>query len=270
MNITFIGGGNMATALIGGMLQQGFAAAGLTVVEPDPAKRDALQQQFGVQTQAAIETGLPACDVILIAVKPQSMKAVAQQLAPHLGKQLIISIAAGIQVNTLATWLGGYTQIVRVMPNTPALVRAGMSGLYAPPDVDTGHRAQAEQIMRAVGQVLWVAQETQIDAITAMSGSGPAYVFYFMEAMMAAGRALGFNDDDARKLTYATFEGAIKLALDSPDDAATLRAKVTSKGGTTEAALHAMEAAGVKQGIDKGIAAANHRGQELGAILGQQ
>ncbi len=260
----------MATALIGGMLQQGFNAKSLSVIEPSQEKRAELANRFGVRSQASLSTGLPSSDVVLIAVKPQSMKEVAGELAGQLKHQLVISIAAGIRIDTLVSWLNGYQHIVRVMPNTPAMVQAGISGLFAASGVGHNARDQAEQIMRAVGQVVWVDAEQKMDAITAMSGSGPAYVFYFMEAMMAAGKALGFSDTDARKLTYATFEGAVKLAMDSADDAATLRAKVTSKGGTTEAALNSMEASGVKESIGAGIAAASYRGQELGDALSKQ
>ncbi|MEW9898182.1 pyrroline-5-carboxylate reductase [Chitinivorax sp. PXF-14] len=270
MKITFIGGGNMATALIGGMLAQGFEPADLTVIEPSGDKRAELQASFGVHTQAALAGGLPACDVILLAIKPQSMKEVAGELAGKIGGQLVISIAAGIQVSSLASWLGGHDNIVRVMPNTPALVRAGMSGLFAPAAVSEASRAVAERILKAVGDTLWLADESMMDAVTAVSGSGPAYVFYFIESLMEGAAKLGFNRADAKQLAYATFNGAVKLALDSQDDAATLRTKVTSKGGTTEAALKQMEAAQVKAGIVAGIEAANTRGQELGKELGGQ
>ncbi len=269
MQIVFVGGGNMATALIGGMLRQGFAASEICVAEPDAAKRGQLQQTFGIATLPGVPAG-GAFDVVVLAVKPQQMKAVAQEWSPVAANALVVSIAAGIRTESLAGWLGGHKRIVRVMPNTPALVQAGISGLFADPGVSQSDRDAAQRILAAVGETLWVDAEAQIDAITAISGSGPAYVFYFIESLTEAGVALGFSAEQARQLAYATFAGSIKLAQQSDDDAATLRTKVTSKGGTTERALATMEAGGVKAAIVDGARAACLRGKELGDEFGKQ
>ncbi|HSC80459.1 MAG TPA: pyrroline-5-carboxylate reductase [Chitinolyticbacter sp.] len=268
MKISFIGGGNMASAMLGGMLGQGFAASEIHVVDPDKAQRVQLAAQYGVSV-AEPGTALPHSDVIVLAVKPQQLKPVAQEIAAAAGQSLIISIAAGIRADTLSRWLGGHTQIVRVMPNTPALVQAGISGAYAMAGVDTAGRALAERILASIGDVVWVAQESEIDGITAISGSGPAYVFYFMEALQAAARAQGFETETARKLAYQTFAGAVKLALASDDDAATLRTKVTSKGGTTERAINAFETSQLRATIIAAASAAAARSRELGDELGR-
>ena len=277
MKIAFIGGGNMATALIGGMLKQGFAAAELSAVEPFETARAKLAAQFGVACAAAPSAALGDADVIVLAVKPQNMRDAAQAVAPYLGAQLIVSIAAGTRIVDLARWLGSptaaspapYQSIVRCMPNTPALIGMGITGLYAAPAVSAAQRASAERILRAVGDVVWVANEALIDPVTAVSGSGPAYVFYFLEAMAEAGIKLGLPADDVKRLALATFSGAAKLAAESPDDFATLRAKVTSKGGTTEAALKVMMERQVKEAIGSALAAASARGKELGEMLGR-
>ena len=277
MNIAFIGGGNMATALIGGMLKQGFAAADISAVEPFGSARTKLATQFGIACAAAPSAALGDVAVIVMAVKPQNMREAAQAVAPFLTTQLIVSIAAGIRIVDLARWLGGragaalapYASIVRCMPNTPALIGMGITGLFAAPAVSAAQRASAERILRAVGDVVWVADETLIDPVTAVSGSGPAYVFYFLEAMAEAGAKLGLAADDARRLALATFSGAAKLAAESPDDFATLRAKVTSKGGTTEAALKVMTERQVKEAIGSAMVAASARGTELGEMLGR-
>lgn len=295
MKIAFIGGGNMATALIGGMLKQGFAAADVSAVEPFEAARAKLAAQFGIACRAAPSAALGEADVVVMAVKPQNMRAAAATLVPFLGAQLIVSIAAGIRIADLARWLAGpsgaalaapesaadsadsagraastnYSAIVRCMPNTPALIGMGITGLYAAPAVNATQRASAERILRAVGDVVWVENEALIDPVTAVSGSGPAYVFYFLEAMAEAGVKLGLPADDAKRLALATFSGAAKLAAESPDDFATLRAKVTSKGGTTEAALKVMMERQVKEAIGSAVLAASTRGTELGEMLGR-
>ena len=277
MKIAFIGGGNMATALIGGMLKQGFAAAELSAVEPFETARAKLAAQFGVACAAAPSAALGDADVIVLAVKPQNMRDAAQAVAPYLGAQLIVSIAAGTRIVDLSRWLGSptaaspapYESIVRCMPNTPALIGMGITGLYAAPAVSAAQRASAERILRAVGDVVWVANEALIDPVTAVSGSGPAYVFYFLEAMAEAGIKLGLPAGDVKRLALATFSGAAKLAAESPDDFATLRAKVTSKGGTTEAALNVMMERQVKEAIGSALAAASARGKELGEMLGR-
>lgn len=269
MDISFIGGGNMASALIGGLIAQGFDAARIRVVEISPESREALRARYGVQVFGGMDAAAVAADVVVLAVKPQQLKEVATALTPMLSRQLVVSIAAGVRAPDLARWLGGYRQLVRVMPNTPAMVSSGMSGLYALPEVTPAQRQQAETVLRAVGKSLWLTEETEMDAVTAVSGSGPAYVFYFMEAMQAAATEFGFTPEQARTLTLETFLGAARLAAQSDEDAATLRARVTSKGGTTERALANMEQAGVKAAIVQAIHAAAERSRELGDALGK-
>ena len=267
MNICFIGGGNMATALIGGLLKRDFTAAQLRVVELSADNRSKLQQEFAVQAVADLPSGVANSDVIVLAVKPQQLRDVAQQLAPLLSGQLLVSIAAGIRAADLARWLNS-PNVVRAMPNTPALIQSGMTGLYALPAVDDAQRGEAQQVLAAVGKTLWVQDEVMLDAVTAISGSGPAYVFYFIEAMQQAARELGFNAEDARRLSIDTFLGAAKLADASADDVSVLRARVTSKNGTTERALLSMEANNVMQHIVSAANSAAVRAKEMGDELG--
>ena len=268
MNVTFIGGGNMATAMIGGLLQKGWPADAISVVEIDAAARARLEIELRIKAYAAAGTEATAADSIVLAVKPQQMREAARALRPAMQSQLVITIAAGIRCPDLSRWLGGYMRIVRVMPNTPALVLAGISGLYAAPTVDAADRARAEQIMSAVGATLWLEREAQMDAITAVSGSGPAYVFYFIEALQQAAADLGFNTTDARHLALETFAGAVRLAQTSGEEPAKLRASVTSKGGTTERALGVMDAQALKEIIIRAVRAAAERSHELGDELG--
>lgn len=258
----------MAAALIGGLVAQGFDAARMRVVEISPEARAALLARYPVQTFASLDAEAVAADVVVLAVKPQQLREVAVMLAPLLTSQLLLSIAAGVRAGDLSRWLGGYGRLVRAMPNTPAMISAGMTGLYALPEVVGAQRQQAEVILRAVGATLWLEDERQIDAVTAISGSGPAYVFYFMEAMQDAATELGLTPQQARALTQETFLGAARLAAHSEEDAATLRARVTSKGGTTERALGLMETANVKQAIVRAAHGAAERSRELGDILG--
>jgi pyrroline-5-carboxylate reductase len=269
MNICFIGGGNMATALIGGLLAQGYVANQISVVEINADCRARLQQTFAVRAVESLATGLAGSDCIVLAVKPQQLREVAQHLLPLLtAQQLVISIAAGIRAADLARWMGT-SNIVRAMPNTPALIRSGVAGLYALPGVKSNQREIAENILKAVGSTLWLKDEAMMDSVTAISGSGPAYVFYFIEALQQAGRELGFNEAEAKALAIDTFLGAAKLAQDSPENPATLRARVTSKHGTTECALLSMEANQVKQHIIAATAAAAARSREMGDELGK-
>ncbi|QNM95960.1 pyrroline-5-carboxylate reductase [Chitinimonas koreensis] len=268
MRIVFIGGGNMATAMLGGLLQQGFAAADLSVVEPGAERRAELARDFGVGT-VAVEDALPEAEVAVLAVKPQQLAAVAKARASELAGRLVISIAAGVRMADLDRWLGGAARLVRVMPNTPALVRAGVSGAWLGPQAGAADREAADRILRAIGSVVWVEREEQLDAITAISGSGPAYVFHFIESLTAAARELGFDAETARTLAYGTFDGAVKLALGSADDAATLRGKVTSKGGTTAAALARMNELGVQAAIVDAARAAQLRAGELADEFGR-
>lgn len=270
MIITFIGGGNMASALIGGLLQQGYNAQDMRVVEIFAEAREALAKKFGVAVFASAEPALAGSDVILLAVKPQQMAQVAKGLSKQVSAgQLVVTIAAGIRTQDLSRWLGGHTTVVRAMPNTPALALAGMTGLYAMPAVGEAHRQTAQDLLGAAGATLWFDDENNLDAVTALSGSGPAYVFYFLEAMQQAGIDLGLSKAAARSLGICTFLGAAKLAAESPDDAATLRARVTSKGGTTERALSVMEAAQVKMTLIDAIKQAAARSQELGDEMGK-
>ena len=269
MKVTFVGGGNMASALIGGLLQGVVNAAELAVIEPDEARAAQLAATFGVRAAFSADL-MDDADVIVLAVKPQQLRAVAQGLAERLRPgQLVVSIAAGIRLADLSRWLGGHQRLVRVMPNTPALVGAGVSGVYAPEVIDAAGREQVTAILAATGRVVWVDSEDRIDAITAISGSGPAYVFYFIEALQQAAEQLGFDADSARSLALGTFDGAVKLALTSPDSPAVLRAKVTSKGGTTERALHIMQEAALPEIIARAAAGAATRSQELAVMLGQ-
>jgi len=273
MNITFIGGGNMATALIGGLLQQGMPPAQLCVVEIDEASRTKIRAVWGVKavaTLAEIAAGGEAdSGAVVLAVKPQHLAQVAAELAPLLKNQLVVSIAAGIRAPDISRWLGNYARVVRAMPNTPALIRAGITGLYALPGVSAEEKKNAEMILGAVGQVLWLEQEDMLDAVTAVSGSGPAYVFYFIEAMQQAALELGFSDAQARQLSLQTFLGAAQLAAQSAEPAAQLRANVTSKGGTTERALNEMETAQIKPHFVAAIRAAQARAQQMGDELGK-
>ena len=273
MKITFLGGGNMATALIGGMLERGFAVAGLQVVELGEAARDALAQRFGVRAVESFDDAALACDVLVLAVKPQQMKAALAPIAGRLCGQLVISIAAGLRLADLGRWLGApgapHARLVRCMPNTPALIGAGVTGLYADPSVDAAGRETAGRILGAVGSTVWADDEARMDAVTAISGSGPAYVFHFIEALESAGRSLGFDEASARRLAIDTVLGAARLAAGSEDAPAVLRQKVTSKGGTTEAALASLAAAGWHDELVAAVQAAEARGRELGAELGK-
>ena len=267
MKICFIGGGNMARALIQGLRENGFTMADINVIEPDNDKRAGLQRDFSVTATESLPSAANA-DIILLAVKPQQMRDACIFLGSLLQKQLVISIAAGIRTIDLSRWLGRYEHIVRVMPNTPAQIQAGISALYAMPAVTSSQHAEAETILQAVGETIWLEDEAQMDAVTAISGSGPAYVFYFIEAMQQAAIELGLTADQARALCMHTFMGASSLAAQSHDEPAELRKQVTSKGGTTEQALLALEAASVKSAIVKAAKAAAERSRELGDLLG--
>lgn len=270
MKITFIGGGNMASAMIGGLVQQGFNPSDVSVVEVNPEASATLTRAFALKTYPAVIAEAVQSDLIVLAVKPQQLSVVAAELQPLLQQQLVISIAAGVRAQDLSRWLGGYPRVVRAMPNTPALVRAGVTGLYALDGVSAQQREQAQQVLGAVGSCVWLVDETQMDAVTAVSGSGPAYVFYFIEALEAAALELGLSPEQGRELALATFLGAAQLARTSADDPATLRAKVTSKGGTTERAIQALEQADVKSLIRGAVRAAALRSREMGDTLGKQ
>lgn len=269
LKIAFIGGGNMATALIGGLAGKLTAGANIHVVDINAGALQKLQTQFGVTTAQEIDAAIGQSDVVVLAVKPQQMKDVVAKLRPHLSKQLILSIAAGIRAVDLSRWLNGYDAIVRTMPNTPALIGQGITGLVATAGVSAPQRAAADAIMRAVGATVWLDDESLIDPVTAVSGSGPAYVFYFIEAMQQAAQEMGLTAEQGTQLAIATFVGASQLAAQSPDPVAVLRERVTSKGGTTHAALTSMECGGVKDAIVIAMKAAAARGKQLGEEFGR-
>lgn len=272
LKIAFVGGGNMAAALIAGLAGKLTAGENIHVIDPHAPALEKLQAQHGVTTAPAADDALRAADVIVLAVKPQSMREVAAQLLPFLDTAkgaLVLTIAAGIRSVDLARWLGDYPAIVRCMPNTPALIGMGITGMVASSGVSTAQRAQADAILAAVGTTVWLDDEEKIDPVTAISGSGPAYVFYFIEAMQQAARELGLTPEQGTQLAIATFTGAAQLAANSSEPASVLRERVTSKGGTTYAALTSMEESGVKAAIVKGIKAAAARGRELGEELGK-
>ena len=268
MKITFIGGGNMATALAGGLIKKGWSAGDIRVVDIDARARERIARELGVHTYADLQPATEGTDCAVLAVKPQQMREVAESLRPLVRGALVITIAAGIRAADLSRWLGGHSRIVRAMPNTPALALAGMTGLYTSEQVSAEDRERAEQILGAAGTTLWVSREEQLDAITAVSGSGPAYVFYFLEALEEAAAKLGFETSAARMLALETFRGSVKLACESTESAATLRTRVTSKGGTTERALAELDARSVREAIVSAVRAAEARSRELGAALG--
>ncbi len=269
MNITFIGGGNMAGAMIGGLIRKRWSRKAIQAVDVAPSAREQIARKLKVKTHAVLDARSVKSGCIVLAVKPQQMREAAQALRPLLRTQLVITIAAGIRVKDLSRWLGGYERIVRVMPNTPALALAGISGLYAHRAVNARERAAAQQILGAVGTTLWLEREEDLDALTAVSGSGPAYVFYFIEALEQAARELGLAADAARRLALETFAGAVKLVAQTGEAPAVLRGRVTSRGGTTERALASLEADRVKDAIVRAVRAAAVRSRELGDELGK-
>ena len=269
LKISFIGGGNMAAALLGGLAGKLTAGANIHVVDINADALARLQQQFGVTVAPQIDAAVAASDVVVLAVKPQQMRDVAAQLRPHMGQQLVLSIAAGIRGADLSRWLGGHSAIVRTMPNTPALIGQGITGMAALPGVSASQREAADAIMRAVGATVWLEDESLIDPVTAVSGSGPAYVFYFIEAMQQAAQELGLSMEQGTQLAIATFTGAAQLAAQSSEPVSVLRERVTSKGGTTHAALTSMESSGVKDAIVRALHAAAARGKELGEEFGK-
>jgi pyrroline-5-carboxylate reductase len=274
MKIAFIGGGNMAAALIAGLAGKVTPGANIHVVDPNAQALERLQRGHGVTTATGIDAAVTQGEVIVLAVKPQNMRDVTAVLQPLLAatshKPLVVSIAAGIRARDLARWLGGYDAIVRCMPNTPALIGMGVTGMVAHDGVTGAQRTLADQVLQAVGTTLWLDDEALIDAVTAVSGSGPAYVFYFIEAMQQAGVELGLTAEQSLTLAQATFTGAAQLAARSEEPVAVLRERVTSKGGTTYAALTSMEQGGVKAAIVTAVKAAAARGKELGDELGAQ
>ncbi len=265
--IAFIGGGNMASAIIGGLLRQGRSPGSILVVDPGEAARERLATQ-GLRTQAAPDEALRAASLVVWAVKPQQFKDAAASTAALATQALHYSVMAGLRTEDMARLLGTQ-RIARAMPNTPALVGQGITGLFARAQVTDAERAAIEALVKPTGQALWVGQESDLDAVTALSGSGPAYVFYFIEAMVQAAADMGLSPEQGRVLALATFAGATSLASQSEDSPATLREKVTSKGGTTYAALTTLENAGVKASFIEAMRAAQKRAGELGDEFGR-
>jgi pyrroline-5-carboxylate reductase len=265
--IAFIGGGNMASAIIGGLIRQGLPATQVEVVEPFAEARDRLNTQFGIVAQSQPGPVLARAQLVVWAVKPQTFKEAAAQAKAHTGSALHLSVAAGIRSGSIAQWLGT-ERIVRSMPNTPALVGKGMTALYARPGVSHGDKARVEQVIATTGASLWVEEEQHLDAVTALSGSGPAYVFFFLEAMTQAGVEMGLTREQAYQLSVGTFVGAAELAQASDDPPDVLRQRVTSKGGTTYAAITSMEQDQMQQHFIKALHAARQRAQELGDEYG--
>lgn len=268
-NVVFIGGGNMADAMIGGMLKNGFAAGQLRAVEVDGAARRRLFEKYRIECIAEARGAIRAGEVVVFAVKPQQMREAARFSGLKPNANLVVSVAAGVPLASLAGWLGGHAKLVRAMPNTPALIGAGMTGLYALPEVSAAERKQADAILGAVGATVWIEDEALMDAVTAVSGSGPAYVFWFIEQLAAAGEALGLTGEISQKLAMQTVLGSAKLAAQSPDGPAALRERVTSKGGTTEAALKAFEEQKLAERFLRAVEAARDRGAALGAQMGK-
>ncbi len=272
MKLAFIGGGNMAYALIVGLKNKKVTMSNIVVVEHDVSKWAQLEQ-LGVHVSADL-TSVADCSAIVLAIKPQQLPILAKTLSALLpaktaSQPVIISIAAGIRLNDLSRWLGGYPTIVRAMPNTPAQIQAGVTGLYAMPNVSKKHIALADQILKAAGSTIWLDSEEKLDAVTAISGSGPAYVFYLIEALQAAALSLGLDAHQAKQLSIATFKGASLLADASTTSIETLRMQVTSKGGTTEQGVLSLEHSQVKQAIILAAQKACERAKTLGHELGK-
>jgi len=265
--VAFIGGGNMARSLIGGLVARGRPAGAIRVAEPVAALRDALRTDFGVTCAEHATSAAEGADVWVLAVKPQVMREVCAALAPlaQARRPLVVSIAAGITTAQLERWLGGDLPVVRAMPNTPALLGAGITGLFANARANDAQRADADALLDAVGPTVWIDDEATMDAVTAVSGSGPAYVFLLAEAMQAAGIAQGLPADAARALVRQTLLGAATMLVKQDEPADVLRTRVTSPGGTTQAAIETFEAGGFRELVDRAIAAATERGRQLSA-----
>jgi pyrroline-5-carboxylate reductase len=267
--IAFIGGGNMASAIMGGLIRQGLPASAIEVVEPLATQRAQLVSQFGVEVHEAPASSLRRATIVVWAVKPQTFRDAALAAATQTPDALHLSVAAGIRSDSIAEWLDT-GRIVRCMPNTPALVGRGMTGLFARDAVTQADRVAAEAIIATTGDHLWLDDEAQLDAVTALSGSGPAYVFYFLEAMEAAGTEMGLSREQALTLAIGTFSGASALAAASSEPPEVLRSRVTSRGGTTHAAITALDEAGVRQHFMHAMHAARQRAAELGDEFGSK
>ena len=267
--MTFIGGGNMAQALISGWLKQGISASQIHVVEPAAATREHLSQHLGVACHEQATSALKASGMVVWAIKPQVFKQVAISLNGMFPQALNLSVAAGVRSDSIGRWLNT-EHVVRAMPNTPALVGLGQTGLFAGPAVNASQREQVQALMQAVGQSIWVEREELLDTVTAMSGSGPAYVFYFIEAMTKAGVSMGLTPEQAHQLAVGTFTGAAELARSSSESPEVLRERVTSKGGTTYAAITSMQEHQIEQLIAQAMEAARQRSVEMGQVFDQE
>lgn len=267
MNIAFIGGGNMAGAMIGGLIRHGHTPSQISVVEIDAQQQQRLVKEYGMTVTASIADGIRGSEIVVLAVKPQQLHAAVSESAQLFQGKLVISIAAGVRADDLSQWLNRHEFIIRAMPNTPALIGKGVTGLYALPRVDTRQKEQATKILAGIGTIVWVDEEAQLDAVTALSGCGPAYVFYFLEAMQQAGAELGLTADTAKQLAMQTFLGATYLAVQSDDTLATLRTRVTSKGGVTEQALLSMEQSDIRGAFIRAMHIANDRSREMGEMF---
>jgi pyrroline-5-carboxylate reductase len=269
MKIAFLGGGNMASALIGGLIAKGAEPRSISVIEMSPAARERLGARFSVHVSTAPDAAMQAAEVLVLAVKPQDMKAALASVSGFSKQKLVVSVAAGIRLDTLARWLGGHRRMVRCMPNTPAMIGEGITGLYAFPEVERKDRETAETILRAVGDVAWMPEERLLDPVTAVSASGPAYVFWFIEQLAASAEQLGIPKEAALRLAKQTVLGAAKLAATSQEPPAELRRQVTSKRGTTEAALDVFSEEKLAERFARAVAAASKRAEELGRELGE-
>lgn len=270
MTLCFVGAGNMAKSLIGGLIASGYPKDNIIATDPTEAQRNQVTETFGIACFADNDAAIERSDIVILSVKPQILQVVCKSIKNSVqSKQpLIISVAAGIRTGDIDRWLGGDQAIVRTMPNTPALIQTGATGLYANSRVSAQQKEQAEQIMRAAGLAIWVNEEQQLDAVTALSGSGPAYYFLFMEAMENAAQALGLDAKTAHLLTIQTALGAAKMVLESREDCATLRKNVTSPNGTTEQAINTFETEGLREMVANAMQAAHNRATELADELG--
>jgi len=270
--ITFIGGGNMARSLIGGLVATGMSTKDISVSEPKADLREKLSKNFGVNALEENASAVMGANVVVLAVKPQILQEVVTPLGALVAeaRPLLISVAAGVTCSSIQRWIGGQPALIRVMPNTPALIGAGISALYANSNVSNGQRALAEKIMAAVGKTIWIKEETLMDAVTAVSGSGPAYFFYVMQAIYDAAVREGLDAQTARSLSLETALGAARLALASTEDPGNLQAQVTSPGGTTEAAIKVLDDSGVRDNLQKAVSAARARGGELAKLLDRE
>ena len=269
MKLAFLGGGNMAGALIGGLVARGFDPRAICVIEPSPVARERLAARYPIHIATAPDAAVQGSDTLVLAVKPQDMRVALASVASGVSEKLVVSIAAGVKLEALSRWLGGHRKLVRCMPNTPALIGAGIAGLYALPEVSPEERRKAETVLGAVGEIVWLDREDLLDPVTAISGSGPAYVFWFIEQLAYSAEQLGIPKDAALKLALNTVLGAAKLAVSSDISPAELRKQVTSKGGTTEAALKIFDEEKLAERFARALQAASRRSAELGAELGK-